>query len=146
MMGLGAGELPAGMPCPGELADQCAPGLQCCDVSGQVPGMLPLCKDPGECATLILKIGCEQGGGTWADGGCRYPTAPEPAPPPVPTGPAPTGPAPSVPGPPAAKPTPAAMPTAEWWKDPLVLGAGVALVGIVAIAATRKKKKAPPAA
>jgi hypothetical protein len=133
------------------MADECQEGLMCCDVSGQVPGTLPLCLPPGECATLSLKIGCEQGGGSWSGGGCHYPSPEVPEAPPEPVipggyvGPPPSGPGPSIPGrvtPPAAKEKPALPGDKKiLGVDPLILGAGVVVLGVVGLAVMKKKKK-----
>jgi hypothetical protein len=136
-----SGDLPANMPC--QETDDCASGLQCCSLG---PGLLDLCMTPGDCATTTLKIACEKSGGTWNDstGGCDYGAAPwvAPEPPPAPVTP-PPGPGPSVPPSPGPSPAPAPAPTPEPkpWEDPLILGAGAVVLGVVGLAVMKKKKK-----
>jgi hypothetical protein len=144
-----AGDMPAGIPC--ATPDACQDGLMCCTLNEG----FDVCMTPSGCAEGQLSVACVKTGGRWNEvtKGCDYstPTAP-PAPAPVtPSGPAPSYPspggAPSVPGrtspPPAAKPAPSKALTLGM--DPLLLGAGVVLVGVVGFAATRKKKTPPPA-
>lgn len=141
-----AGDLPANMPCFDD--DACQEGLHCCSLG--IPGVMDICMTPGDCATTIMKIGCEQGGGSWSGGGCHYPSPEIPIPPPDPVTPGgggrPAGPGPSIPGrvPPPPPPPPAQK--VEPGKkllgvDPLILGAGAVVLGVVGLAVMKKKKK-----
>jgi hypothetical protein len=122
----------------------------CCSLPG-----LDVCLTPDDCAEGTLSAACVGSGGRWNEvtKGCDYgaPTPPPaPAPPPVtPSGPAPSGGggAPSVPGraAPAPAPAPSVSKASILGMDPLLLGAGAVLLGVVGYAATRKKKKTPPA-